>query len=352
METTVFKNIFINGEICDMETKDGKITFIGESDKQGKDFLGMRVFPGLVDIHTHGIGGIDTMDADFSKMPLLYAKHGTTTFYPTTTTESHESLVKVLTAELCDNGAKIPGVHLEGPYINDKYIGAQNINEVRNPDINEFKGFDRAKIITLAPELDGAIDFIKETDMVVCFAHTAADYDTAYKASKAGAKCLSHTFNAMPPLHHREPAVIGAAFDTDMYVQVICDGKHLHPAIIRILYKMFGPDRMILISDSMRATLLSDGEYMLGGVEVIVKDSTARTKSGALAGSTSTLFDCVMCAVEFGIDINDAFKMASETPAKMLNLNCGKLDVGYDCDFIVLNNDNTINTVVINGKEV
>lgn len=350
MNYSLFKNLSINGEILDILCKDGKIEKIGRIDGEGTDFCGKRVFAGLVDIHTHGMGGIDTMDAELDKLSLLYANAGTTTVYPTTMTAPHKDIVKVLIAPVPEKGAKIAGIHLEGPYISEKYKGAQNADYIRLPDINEFREYDRAKIVTIAPELSGAIDYIKNTDMLVCVGHTAADYDTAVKAADAGAKCVTHTFNAMPPLHHRMPSVLGAAFDNDMYIQVICDGKHIHPSAIRILYKLFGADRMVLISDSMRATGLPDGKYEFGGQEMTVTDGIARTPDGALAGSTSTLLDCVKCAIDFGIPEQDAFKMASETPAQMLGLNCGKISEGYDCDLVVLDDSGNIDTVIINGK--
>ena len=347
---TVFKNLCVDGRITDITAENGIIKKVGTVSEPGIDFHGMRAYPGLIDIHTHGMGGMDTMDADFELMAELQAKNGTTTFFPTTMTASHEAIVRVLTAPLPDKGARLEGFHLEGPYINEKYKGAQNSAYVRRPDIDEFKAFDNVKLITIAPEAEGAEEFIKNSRAVICLGHTDADYETAMRAARAGAKCLTHTFNAMPPLHHRQPSLIGAAFDSDMYVQVICDGKHIHPSVIRILYKLFGADRMILISDSMRATGLCDGDYEFGGLTITVKDKTARTQDGALAGSTSTLFECVRCATEFGIPESDAFKMASETPARLMGLNRGKIFAGYDCDLIVLNDKNEIDTVIIGGE--
>ena len=346
----IFKNLCVDGKIMDITAQNGIISKIGTVSDTGIDFHGMKAYPGLIDIHTHGIGGMDTMDADFAIMAKLQAKNGTTTFYPTTMTASHEAIVRVLTAPFPDIGARIAGFHLEGPYINEKYKGAQNAAYVRKPDFEEFKAFENVKLITIAPETKGAEEFIKNTDAVICLGHTDADYETAMSAARAGAKCLTHTFNAMPPLHHRKPSLIGAAFDSDMYVQVICDGKHIHPSVIRILYKIFGADRMVLISDSMRATGLADGDYEFGGLEITVKDKTARAQDGVLAGSTSTLFECVRCAIEFGIPEGDAFKMASETPARLMGLNRGIIETGRDCDLIILNDKNELDTVIIGGR--
>lgn len=346
----IFKNLCINSKVTDIVCENGIITDIGTVDVDGIDFGEKKAYPGLIDIHTHGIAGIDTMDADLGKMVVQYAKCGTTTIYPTTMTASEGHLRKVLTSAVPVNGARIEGFHLEGPYINPEYIGAQNSNYVRKPDLYELSEFKNIKLITLAPEIDGAMDYIKQADAVICLGHSGADYETGCIAADAGAKCLTHTFNAMAPLKHREPALIGAAFDKDMYVQVICDGLHIHPAVIRMLYKMFGPDRMILISDSMRATLLPDGTYDLGGLDITVKDKVARTSDGALAGSTSTLLDCVKCAISFGLPEEDCFKMASETPARLMGLNRGRLEIGMECDFIVLDKNNELSDVIIGGE--
>lgn len=347
---TVFKNLNINGVITDIVSEDGIITRVGTVDEDGFDFHEMKAFAGLIDIHTHGIGGMDTMDADYELMAELQAKNGTTTFYPTTMTAPHDRIVNVLTAPLPAGGARIEGFHLEGPYINESFKGAQNGKYVRKPDPDEFRGFENVKLVTVAPETEGAIDYIRNSDAVICLGHSGAKYDKAVEAAKAGAKCLTHTFNAMLPLHHRSPAMLGAAFDENMYVQVICDGKHIHPSVIRILYKLFGAERMVLISDSMRATRVPDGEYEFGGLMITVKDKTARTEDGALAGSTSTLLDCVKCAVSFGIPESDAFKMASETPARLMGLNRGVIEAGKDCDIIIFDESGALNTVIIDGK--
>ena len=351
--TAVFKNLNFDSEITDIVCENGVITSVGKTNLSGIDFDGKKACPGLVDIHTHGMGGIDTMDVDIITLAKLYAKSGTTSFMPTTMTADDTTIKKVLDADsFCVNGADVIGFHLEGPYVNPKFIGAQNPVHVRLPNYNDIKDFKNIGMITVAPELDGAMEFINKSDAVISLGHTAADYETGIKAAKAGAKCLTHTFNAMNPIHHRMPGLIGAALDTNMYVQVICDGIHIHPSVIRMLYKMFGADKMVLISDSMRATGLKDGEYDLGGQTMTVKDGIARTADGALAGSTSTLFQCVKCAISFGIPVKDAFKMASETPAKLMGVKKGKITMGYDCDLIVLNNENELDSVIVKGTVI
>lgn len=347
----VFKNISLNGKIVDIGCTDGIICYIGALECDGTDFGGRTAYAGLIDIHTHGMGGIDTMDGHLCELSELYAHAGTTSFCPTSLTASSDDLQKLFSLPAPKGYSRSCGFHMEGPYISKNYPGAQNPDHIRDPG-DEFDSFENISVITLAPELDGAIDYVRRSSKKakVCIAHTSADYNTVCKAADAGAVCVSHIFNAMPPLHHREPSVVGAAFDKDMYVQVICDGIHLHPAVVRMLYRLFGSDRMILISDSMRACGLPDGEYDLGGLNINVRNKIARTENGAIAGSTFTLLDCVKKAIEFGIDRSEAFRMASETPAKMLGLKRGILEVGYDCDFIVLDDDMNIVHTVIGGK--
>ena len=346
---TVFKNLKIKGEVTDLACDNGIITHIGKLDADGIDCHGLTAYAGLIDIHTHGMGGLDTMDGQLSSLATLYAEAGTTSFCPTTMTAPLSEVQALLDIPSPDCGAKMRGLHLEGPFISKQYPGAQNKDCIISP-AEAQASLDAAAIITLAPELDGAIELIKSSEAKICIGHTSADYDTACRAADAGACCVSHIFNAMPPLHHREPSVVGAAFDKNMYVQLICDGIHIHPSVVRMLYSLFGSDRMILISDSVRACGLPDGEYELGGQMITVKNKIARTESGALAGSTFTLLDCVKSAVAMGIPESEAFRMASETPAKMLGLNCGRLDIGYECDFILLDSSLSLCGVVIDGQ--
>lgn len=345
----IYKNACIDGKTVDIEVTDGKITCIEKINKDGFDLENKKVFAGLADIHSHGCMGFDTMDGNhLDEMSAFMAKNGVTSWLPTTMTMDMDTIKSVVNAKIPNSkGAGILGYHLEGPYISAKYKGAQNEKYIIPPDISEFEKLDNIKMVTVAPELENAFDFIEKCKAVVSIGHTDCNYECAKKAIKLGAKCLTHTFNAMPPIHHRNPGPIGAAFDENIFVQVICDGIHIHPSVIRLLYKLFGAKRMILISDSMRATGLSDGEYEFGGQRICVKNSVARTQDGAIAGSTSTLLNCVKKAMEFGIPERDAFKMASQTPCKLLGIKKGKIEVGYDADFIALdNNYNVIHTVI------
>ena len=342
-EIIILKNAQIDGVITDVTVKNGKIESVGKSNGEGKiiDLEGALLFAGLVDIHTHGANGSDTMDSDIYELARYMKQRGTTSFLPTTMTDSIENLVRVTDVVLENNDedrANIIGFHIEGPYISKKYKGAQNADHIKDPDIAEFSRLKNVKMITVAPELDVGIEFVRavsEKGIVVSLGHTDADFEMADKALKSGACCLTHTFNAMPPLHHRQAGPVGAALVNNAYVQVICDGEHIHHSVVLALYRMFGADRMILISDGIRATGLSDGEYSFGNQKINVQNGIARTKNGNLAGSTATLFDCVKRAIEFGIPAADAFKMASHTPATLLNLKKGRIEAGYDAEFVV-----------------
>ncbi len=255
---TVYKNLRLYDKVIDIEIENGKITLVGKSQKDGIDCTGLKVYPGLFDIHLHGCGGYDTMDIDaIPHIARLEAEQGTTSFLPTTMTAPIENIKRVTDIPLENiEGARVIGFHLEGPYISAKYKGAQNEAYIKNPDIDEFNTIKNIKMVTVAPELSGAAEFIEKCKAVVSLGHTDADYDTAGCAIEKGASCLTHTFNAMPPLHHRKPGLIGAAVEKNIYAQVICDGTHIHKGAICALYKMLGKDRVILISDSMRATAI------------------------------------------------------------------------------------------------
>lgn len=348
----ILKNVLLDGVLSDITIENGKFTAIEPAGcaADGKDCKGQMVIPGLVDIHTHGCAGYDTMDAHFEEISSYLGLNGTTSFLPTTMTMDYDSIRRVTEASRDVTGAQILGFHMEGPYIAKKYKGAQNEKYIKDPDLEEFKSLPDMKIVTIAPELAGSIEFIRECGAVVSIGHTAADYSECIAAIEAGATCLTHTFNAMSPIHHRNPGPIGAACEKNIYVQAITDGLHLHPSIVKLLYKAFGVERMVIISDSMRATGLGDGSYEFGGQEIIVKDGVARTLDGAIAGSTSTLWTCVKRAASFGIPFEDAVRMATRTPADMIHMpNKGRIEVGADADLILLDEHHEIDKVMIAG---
>ena len=348
--TQYFKNALIGNRLTDIKIKDGKFQEFGRFD-QGFDLKGLKVYAGLIDIHTHGCMGFDASDGEnLDKICGFMAQNGVTSFLPTTMTIDTKKLKRIFSSPLPENGAQILGWHAEGPYINEKYKGAQCADFIKKPDLKEFSEFENVKMVTIAPELEGSEEFVENCKSVVSVGHTEADYECVCRAADRGAKCLTHTFNAMLPLHHRNPGPVGAALEKDMYIQVICDGLHIHKSVVKLLYKAFGADRMILISDSMRACGLSDGVYDLGGQQITVENSVALLNENTLAGSTSTLLSCVKKAVEYSISEKDAFKMASETPAKLLGLNKGQLKEGFDADFIALDENLNLKYTVINGK--
>ncbi|MBQ8528411.1 MAG: N-acetylglucosamine-6-phosphate deacetylase [Clostridia bacterium] len=348
----LIKNVLHKGELVDIAVENGKIADIGKLTGDGVDFGGAKIYPGLIDTHSHGCIGKDTMDADLQEMSEYYLKCGTTTWYPTTMTVSKEDIVRATSVDLSNiRGANIPGFHLEGPFINAKYKGAQNERFVIPPTMELIKRCKKVKKITLAPESEGALDFIRECPAVVSIGHSTCDYDTARAAFAAGAKCLTHTFNCMSPMHHRAPGPIPAGAECGAYAEVICDGVHIHPAMIRLLCKLYGKRRIVLISDSVRAAGMPDGVYELGGLPITVTDGKAYTEGGNLAGSTATLFYCVKKAVEFGIPEEDAVMMATENPARLMGLRRkGKIKIGYDADFIIVDNDFNLIASIARGE--
>ncbi|MBZ4645462.1 MAG: NagA [Clostridia bacterium] len=334
------------------------------------DLSGYRILPGFIDIHTHGCAGYDTMDATYealNNMSRFMAMNGVTSFLPTTMSETYQSIKNAFlnirnTIDKGVEGADIVGIHMEGPYFSKQYKGAQNEKFLRLPSITDVTELQELsgrniRIISIAPEIDGAMEFIKEVskdNIVISLAHTGADYDTALKAIEYGAKHATHLFNGMAGLNHRAPGIIGAVLDSGLSVELICDGIHLHPAIIRLVYKLAGADKIVLISDSMRAAGLKDDKYDLGGQEIIVKDGVARTKDGNIAGSTVTLLQCLKKVVEFGIRLEDAVKMVTINPAKVIGVDKykGSIQQGKDADLVVINDRFEVVYTFVKGKVV
>ncbi len=353
-------NVTHKGKLCNIAVKDGKIAEIYNADIMPKmrfdeviDGNGKIIVPGLVDVHCHGCMGMEATDGEreLREMSKHWAEQGVTSWYPTGCTIPVSDIRKAFASIPQTEGANIVGYHSEGPYICHKYKGAQDANNIVKPNISDFDDIENIKLITLAPEVEGAIEYAKNSKALVVVGHSEATYDEARAGFEAGARCVTHLFNGMPSLHHRQPSILGAAYDSGAYVQIICDGMHIHPSVIRMTYKLFSSRRMILISDAIRPALLSDGEYDSGGLAVTVKNGKA-TLSGTdvLAGATTSLYGCVQKAIEFGIKPEEAYKMASATPSEMMGIKKGKVKKGYDAEFLLLDENWKLQDVLILNK--
>jgi len=330
-------------------------------------FKDCYIMPGFVDIHTHGAVGVDVMDGDpqgIVKMAEFLAAHGVTSFLPTTTTLDIETTRKAILAvkkakEIDKTGAKILGIHLEGPFINPKYKGAQNEQFIVEPTkevLNKLTEEDIVKLITIAPELSGAeetIKILRDKGINVSMGHSDATYDDTMKGVISGATQVTHLFNGMRPFHHREPGIIGAALATDaIRCQIIADGIHLHFGTIRMVYKAKGYRNIILISDSMSATGLSDGNYELGGLKVSVKSGAPRLPNGSLAGSTLTLDVAVRNMINKAfIPLPFVSKMASKVPAESIGeFDIGEFSYGKKADITILDKSFKVIRTYIDGR--
>lgn len=340
-----FHNAKINGVLSDMVVENGKILSVMPRENTriiGTDLDGRTVIPGFIDIHVHGCLGKETNCGNADVLADYNARNGTTTLYPTTTTVGYDTIRGAVTRDIASiHGAKIPGFHLEGPFLCEKYKGAQNADFIKAPDAAFIRSLPNIKIITVAPEVEGGIEFIaemKKNGIVICIGHTNTDYDTAITAIRAGASCLTHTCNAMPPLLHRAPGPIGAGADEHIYAQVIGDGLHLHYSMIRALMRMYGKNRIVLISDAILSAGMPDGEFESGGQPHIVRNRECRLPDGTLAGSSSPILDCARKALQNGFTLRDVVRFACENPARLMKLRRGKLRAGYDADFLVTDN--------------
>lgn len=334
---------------------------------------GCYVIPGLTDLHFHGCVGEDFSDATpdgLQKMADYELSRGITQICPAGMTLGEDQLTKICQnaaahREKNTGGAELVGLHLEGPFLSMAKKGAQNAAYIHDPDgamlhrLQEAAG-GLVKLVTLAPEQPNSLEFIqsaRQDGVTVSLGHTTADYDTASAAYKAGARQATHLFNAMPPFTHRAPGVVGAAFDyPEVKVELICDGVHIHPAVVRTVFKLFGSDRVILISDSLRATGMPDGRYPFGGQEIEVHGNRATMADdpNTLAGSVSDLMACVKTAVSFGIPLADAVMAAAVNPAKVLGIynRLGSLDIGKQANAAVLDEHLDLKAVIYHGEVV
>jgi N-acetylglucosamine-6-phosphate deacetylase len=331
------------------------------------DAKGHWVIPGLIDIHIHGSHDHDTMDEDpyaLRKIALFLASRGVTSFLPTTVTSPSQEILAVIEKnrhyQRQDVGARLLGIHLEGPYLNAQYRGAQlgeYLRAARPAEYLPWLETGLVKLITVAPEVDGVLELIKTGSALgVKFAvgHSAASYEQVIEAVNCGLNQSTHTFNAMSPLHHRQPGVVGAVLTDDrIYAQVIADGVHLHPAVVKLLVMVKRIEKTILITDAIQAAGAADGVHQLGKQSITVKDGIARTESGALAGSTLTLNDALRNSADFtGLPWQDLLPSATIVPAKSLGLEeqIGVIKAGTFADIVIMNDQLSPELTIVAGE--
>ena len=321
------------------------------------DLEGMAVIPGLIDIHNHGNSGADFSDGDYDgllKMGHFLAENGITSFAPASMTLPYDTLAAAfatgvrLREHRPDACSRIVGINMEGPFFSEKKKGAQNADYLKNPDFEAFKAlYDGCggliRLVDLAPELPGAVAFTEKARELctVSVAHTDASYEDAKAVFDAGATHITHLYNAMPGIHHRKPGVIGAGSENSHVVaELICDGLHVHPSAIRMAFKLY-PGRICLISDALRCTGMPDGQYPFGGQQLTLKNGEARMPDGALAGSTATLYQCMLNVIAYGIDREEAIRAATIIPA--IEVGCekdlGSVAPGKLADFVLCDKD-------------
>lgn len=359
----------------DIYIKDGR--FVESEMQAGADEVidaqGCIAVPGLTDIHFHGCVGYDFCDGTkeaITKIAEYEASIGVTSIVPATMTLGEEILTGICktAAEYRktgknDKAADLCGINMEGPFLAESKKGAQNSAYLHTPDEGMYDRLNEAadhmvKLVAIAPEIEGAMEFIqsKKGEVVLSTAHTAADYETALEAFEKGATHVTHLYNAMNPYTHRAPGLIGAATDAGAEVELICDGVHVHPAVVRNTFKMFGEDKVILISDSMMATGLDDGDYSLGGQAVKVVGNLATLADGTIAGSATNLMDCVRTAVlKMRIPLETAIKCAAVNPAKSVGIydEYGSITPGKVANVVLLKTDDlALDSVILRGNKL
>lgn len=355
--------------------KSGKIAGLGKGEYEGTlpkyDANGLHVLPGFIDIHIHGGYGEDAMDASETGLKHLaesLLSEGTTSFLATTMTQSDDNIIKALKNIVKYQAnhnkyqaADIVGIHLEGPFISEHKVGAQNPKYVQRPSIEKIQQFQnianqQIKVITFAPEVSGARETLAAFHDKIKFSigHTVATYDEVNEAVEQGARHVTHLYNAGTPFEHREPGVFGAAWTNDtLSTELIVDGIHSHPAAVKIALKQKGNKQFLLITDAMRAKGMPDGEYDLGGQNVHVKGAEARLESGALAGSILKMNEGVKNLMVFtGESLDKIWRVTSLNQAIALNIEHqkGSLAVGKDADIVILDNDQTVCATIKEGE--
>ncbi len=362
--------VFIDGKFVpgSVTVEKGIISAMGNESAYDVDARGQYLVPGFVDVHTHGAMGGDFSDGkaeDLNKMSRYYAKNGVTSFLATTMTLKEHTLTPAMEV-IRDfvrpaDGAKCAGIHLEGPFLCYNKRGAQAAENLHLPDADMFARLNEAsgskvRLVTVAPETEGAMEFIRKVSPLctVSLGHTEADYDTAMEAYRNGASHATHLFNGMPSLHHRSPGVIAAAFDSGATAELICDGLHIHPGVIRMASVLFG-EKLVVISDSLRCAGMPDGQYELGGQQIEMKNGKATLLgSDTLAGSSSNLLAELKNLVAFGLPLETALTALTAAPARAVRLDdqIGTIAVGKAADLLLLDKDLNLTATYIDGKAI
>ena len=339
---------FSGGEVEIRAGRIADVRSLPEEALQGDERTAL-ILPGLVDIHSHACIGYDTCEADeeqLGKMLDFQRSVGVTSYLPTTMTYDEDKLAGVCRRIAAVRHPGLKGIYLEGPFLSREKKGAQNEAYLMKPDADMVRRLQEAakgliRVVAVAPETEGAMEMIGDLsgEVVLSLAHTTADYETAKRAFAAGASQVTHLFNAMLPYHHREPGLIGACFDTEgVRAELICDGIHVHEAVIRNTFRQLGPERVVMISDSMEATGMPEGTYALGGQTVYVKGRRATLADGTIAGSASTLYDCMKYAISVGVPREQVFLACTRNPAQAARIETrvGSIEPGKDADLLIL----------------
>lgn len=362
-----FKNAFVftgNAfETLDVTVENGVVTAIGALDGPGEDCAGRYLLPGLVDLHTHGCGGRDfdtASSGQLREMEKTYARHGTTTVLATLMTAPKDAMREAARRCGAACGGVVKGIYLEGPFLSPAKRGAHRADCILPPDGAFFDELcalsgGNVRLITVDPCADGALDFIRRAAKVcrVALGHTPADYETAQAGFAAGASQITHLFNAMAPLRHREPGLAGATLAGDCFTELICDGVHLHPAVLKLSFAALG-DRAVVISDSMAACGLADGAYTLGGQDVTVRGNRATLADGTLAGSVTFALEGVRQLIRAGVPAAQALRAATLTPAKAAGLDavCGVIAPGRRADLLLCDGELNLQAVWLAGERI